>query len=77
LYKDKKDIDIPQIIDNIINIFEYKYSSKKIILYKNIFETFKGNSNSYLSSLDDIFILISKDIKEIYKNKNKIIIKFK
>ena len=71
----KKDIDIEQNNYNIYNIFEYKYSSKKSISYKNIFEAFECNSYSYLSNLNEIFILISTHIKELYKinmnNKNK------
>jgi hypothetical protein len=71
----KKDIDLTHIICNEINIFEYKFSSKKIISYLNIFKAYEDNSDSYLSNLYDIFILISKDIKELYKlnmnNKNK------
>ena len=75
-YKDsKKDIDIPLINDNIINIFEYKYLSRKIISYKNIFKAFGDNLNIYLSKVNDIFILISEDIIKFYKrnmnNKNK------
>ena len=75
-YKDsKKDIYIIQNIYNEINIFEYKFSSKKIISYENIYKAYKDNSDSYLSNLYDIFILISEDIKELYKlnmnNKNK------
>ena len=75
-YKDnKKDIDLTHIICNEINIFEYKFSSNKIISYENIFKAYEDNSDSYLSNLYDIFILISEDIKELYKlnmnNKNK------
>jgi len=75
-YKDnKKDIYITHIIYNEINIFEYKFSSKKIISYENIYKAYEDNSDSYLSNLYDIFILISEDIKEHYKlnlnNKNK------
>lgn len=75
-YKEnKKDININHIIYNEMNIFEYKYSSKKTISYKNIFKAFESNSDSYLSILNDIFILISKDIKKGYElnlnNKNK------
>ena len=75
-YKDnKKDIDLTHIICNEINIFEYKFSSKKIISYENIFKAYEDNSDSYLSNLYDIFILLSEDIKKHYKlnmnNKNK------
>ena len=75
-YKDnKKDIYITHIIYNEINIFEYKFSSKKIISYENIYKAYEDNSDSYLLNLYDIFILISEDIKEHYKlnmnNKNK------
>ena len=67
-YKDnKKDIDIPQINDYKINKFEYKYLSKKSISYNNIFRAFEENSNLYLSNINDIFDLISKDIIESYK----------
>ena len=65
-YKDnKKDIDIPQINDNKINNFENK--SRKSISYKNIFKAFDNKSNLFLSNINDIFILISKDIIELYK----------
>ena len=75
-YKDnKKDIYIAHIIYTEINIFEYKFSSKKIISYENIYKAYEENSDSYLTNLYDIFILISEDIKEHYKlnlnNKNK------
>ena len=74
-YKDnKKDIDIPQINDNKINNFENK--SRKSISYKNIFKAFDNKSNLFLSNINDIFILISKDIIELYKknvNNNQII----
>jgi hypothetical protein len=75
-YKDsKKYIDIPQINDNKINMFEYKYLSKKSISYTNIFKAFKEYFNLYLSNINEIFILISKDIIELYKinmnNKDK------
>ena len=67
-YKDnKKDIYIAHIIYKEINIFEYKFSSKKIISYENIYKAYEDNSDSYLSNLYDIFILISEDIKEHYK----------
>ena len=65
-YKDnKKDIDIPQINDNKINNFENK--SRKSISYKNIFKAFDNKSNLFLSNINDIFILISKDIIELFK----------
>jgi hypothetical protein len=75
-YKEsKKDVDIPLINDNKRNIFEYKYLSRKSISYKNIFKAFGDNLNSYLSNVNDVFILISKDIIKFYKtnmnNKNK------
>ena len=59
-YKDnKKDIDIPQINDNNIN--------KKSISYKNVFKAFENKPNLYLSNINDIFVLISEDIIELYK----------
>jgi len=61
---------IPYIINdhNKRNIFEYQHFSTKMISYKNIFEAFKNNIFSYLFISEEIYKLISKDIKQKYIN---------
>ena len=61
---------IPYIINdhNKLNIFEYQHFSTKMISYKNIFEAFKNNIFSYLFISEEIYKLISKDIKQKYIN---------
>ena len=61
---------IPNIINdhNKRNIFEYQHFSTKMISYKNIFEAFKNNIFSYLFISEEIYKLISKDIKQKYIN---------
>ena len=57
------------------NTYEYKYTSKKLISIKNIFNAYEQNISSYLSSMNNIFNLVKEDIfkrKQIIKNnKNK------
>ena len=52
---------------NKINIFEYQYFCTKKISYKNIFDAFKENILSYLFISEEIYKLISKDIKQKYE----------
>ena len=53
----KKDINIYINKYNKINIFQYQYLCKNIISNKNIFEAFKNNYYSYLSTINDIYII--------------------
>jgi len=52
---------------NKLNIFEYQYFCTKKISYKNIFDAFKENILSYYFILEEIYKLISKDIKQKYE----------
>jgi len=52
---------------NELNIFEYQYFCTKKISYKNIFDAFEENILSYYFILEEIYKLISKDIKQKYR----------
>ena len=47
-----------------MNIFKFKYSSKKTITYKYIFNDFNQNFMSYFHFLNHIYIIIAQDIKQ-------------
>ena len=54
-----------------VNIFKFKYKTKKIAKYENIFNIFNQNLSSYFKFLNDIFILIAQDIKKNFKCNNQ------
>jgi hypothetical protein len=58
--------------NNNMNVFEYQYFCIKKISYKNIFDAFKENILSYLFISEEIYKLISKDIKQKYKYINNL-----
>lgn len=62
---------IPDLINyhNKLNIFEYQYFCTKKISYNNIFTAFKENILSYLFISEEIYKLISTDIKDKYEKK--------
>ena len=54
-----------------IKPFEYQYASKKTISNEILFEAYNKNINLYLKMINDIYILIKKDIVEKEKQKKK------
>ena len=49
-----------------INIFDYQYTSRKNISYRNIFESFQQNELKYSKIINEIFLIIKNNIKSLY-----------
>ena len=66
--------DKPSYLDSIIsdnkkiNTFEYQYFRNKIISSSKIVEAFKNNLLKYLTDINDIYMILARDIGEKWEN---------